>query len=61
MSAPEPTAADYIAAITAALKAHDVKAVDSLLRLMALRFPDDAQDVLDTLKVGVAFGWEGLL
>lgn len=61
MSAADVTAADYITAITAALKAEDVKAVESLLHLMAVRFPDDAQDVVDTLKVGILFAKEGLL
>lgn len=61
MSAEQPTAADYIDAIRKALAAHDVKAVDSLLRLMAVRFPQDAQDVLDILKVGITFSREGLL
>jgi hypothetical protein len=59
--AETPTAPDFINAITAALKAQDVNAVESLLHLMATRFPVEAQDVVDTLKVGVAFANEGLL
>lgn len=57
----EFTADQIIAGITKALGEGDVEAVDGLLRLLAVTDAEAAQDVYDTLRVGVAFAKEGLL
>jgi hypothetical protein len=41
-----------------ALKARDVQAVEGYLQLMALKDPHRAQDLIDTLKVGIRLAKE---
>jgi hypothetical protein len=55
------TAAQIIAAITLALRAHDVEAVGGLLQMLAAVNPDEAQAVHDIVQVGLMLTREGLL
>ena len=57
----EYTAAQVVEGITTALKAHDVEAVDSLLRLLATIDANEAQAVYDMLQLGIMFAKGGIL
>lgn len=53
MNAPEWTPDEIEAAIQRALAAHDVKAVESLMVMLAVRDPQRAEDMLTILKAGL--------
>jgi hypothetical protein len=46
------------ACVHRALKARDIQAVEGYLLLMALKDPHRAQDLIDTLKVGIRLAKE---
>jgi hypothetical protein len=48
-----PTPEQLVAIINTALRAGDMKAVDAALRLLAVYAPRVAQDVLDTIDLGI--------
>lgn len=54
MTGHEFTPDQIVDAIVHALHEHDVKAVPGLIKLLALQDPRRAQDVLDTIKAGLA-------
>lgn len=47
------SAEDYTKAITKALENQDVKAVPGLLALMAIRYPREAEELRQTLLLGL--------
>ena len=47
------TAKQFTESITRALAAHDMEAAVAILRVRAVHHPREAQDVLDTLNVGI--------